>query len=673
MNKLQRQIVKLYIPGTPSIPAVPGYCYQVKQVVPGAVIPGGTQPGYYSLEDIRDMGGLGAVGYAVPRYIPVDPYIDGSGNFVTQELIGYTVIRGAPSGPAYTTTTKTVCVPGTPGVQGIPATYAEQGAGPDWRAAARSIDTVSGDAAATFDVSPSPRVVVGFASTDRGPNVADIRMGVSFAPSAGGVLIRPVIDGVQAAAVGQYAAGDRTELARVAGRFTIRVGGTTVYTGAATTDAPVFLDAMLYTSADYVDNPTLAAATAITASGSIGVTAGISTTTGVSGRLGVTGDVNLLADGEALLFPTGRVGVTAEASLVEIEVLSVLGTIGLSWATPVFDGHSGANLTLTPLALQASNYVVANGAVVLSALEAEGYGGVPTIEVAGGDLAIAPMVASGVMYTGSLLTGNTALQSMTMLAADRPYAAVAVTMSPLTVYADDGFGVANYYGFNTDVKLIDWVASDPALVASWQDGLEVQPTMSIALLLDGAIFDDVLLGSTATLQAIVSAMIASGVTLRTANRIPATELQQLAFEVATGAATRYDQFEFTQFVTTNEGTFGIKPDGVYKLRTGDDDGVERSALVDFGATAFGTSKIKHIHNMYLGVSGDGDVYVKLSGDGNNYRTYRVLGSTPSRKVRTGRNLTAREWAVGLEWVDSTSIELDSVEFVIAGSSTRRIG
>jgi len=62
--------------------------------------------------------------------------------------------------------------------------------------------------------------------------------------------------------------------------------------------------------------------------------------------------------------------------------------------------------------------------------------------------------------------------------------------------------------------------------------------------------------------------------------------------------------------------------------------------------------------------------VKLSADGKDYKTYRVVGQQPTKRVRTAKGITAREWGTRLEWVDSTDIELDAVEFVLAGSSRR---
>lgn len=687
MNKLQRRVTKQYVPGTPTIPASPGYCYTVEKSSGTSGVlssSSGQFSSYFTAINGIPAGatGISLGGYAVPVYRQVEPYISPTtGQLVTQELIGYTSLRGAPGGGTasrgvslntYTTNTETVCVEGTPEIPGIPAQVTEQNAGPDWQASARSIEKKAGDVAATFFLNGSPRVIIGFSDVDRGANVADIRMGVVFARSGATTVVRPVINGVQGSSVGTYTAGDKVELSRVAGRFNIRVGGSTVYGGAATTSEPVYLDAMLYTSTDFVNDPVLSNAASVAVTGGVGFTAGLSTSFSVTGGLGFSGSVNLLADGESALQVAASVGFSTAATLVETESVAVSGGVGFSVALADFESFSGANLSLKALEMQAADYAVVNGFVVLPAVQMTAYGGTPDTEIAGGDLVLAPLISAGIMYTGGLITSSTELSSLVMLGADRSYAAVDGSLPSLVMYADDGFGVENYYGFNNDLIMASPFLADPTLIASWNDGLQLAPDLSVAILLEESMFDILIMDDTMSFQALVNALIENGLSLRSATRLPVDELNQLAFDLRNGAATRYDNFDFLQFAYTDTGTYAVKKDGVYKLRPGDDDGVERSALVDFGAGAMTTFTLKYMSDIYIGVSADGTMYAKLTADNGEPWVYRVVGETPTRRVKTGRGLSAREWSLKLEWVDSTAVELESVEFVFAGSGKRRI-
>lgn len=674
-NKLVRNVTKKYVAGTPGTAPKPAYCYTrtvTTQTSGGNLGSVGTSsPDTIGLVD--GGGGTKVNGFVVPIFRQVDPpYVDDAGNLVTQEIVGYTNMRHSPdpvSQPSYTSTTETICEPAVPGIPGTPATVTLQNAGPDWRASARSIKSVAGDATASFNLAISPRAMVGFATNDRGANQADMRMGV-FAAKVGGVIVlRPILNGVLGTSFGTMEAGSRLTLIRAAGEFKIAVDGEVEYVTAATTSDPVFLDAMLYTSEDFVDDPVLAAAVSQSVSGSVGLQAALATTTGVAGSVGLAGQVGLVADGEALLQVTGEVGFSATALVTPIEALSISGSVGFS-AVLARSEYTGSQLSIGPLSMQASDYVVTNGTVVLPKIQVEGNGGLAEAEVAGADLVLAPLLGSALMYTGGLIESELELPALTMVAADRIYGEGEVTLPTLTVYGDDGFGDPNYYGHNELLRIAAPMYSDPTLLGMWVEGLELQAEMSFAVLVQGSFFEGLLLDPLFSIQDLVNAMVNSGVTLASATTMPNPELAQFAFDAATGAATRYDGFGFSGFVRTDHGTYGIKPDGVYRMREGDDDGAPRSALVDFGADKFGGSVKKHIHTMYIGMNTDGELFVKLSADGSSYKTYRVVGQQPTVRVRTGKGVTAREWSTKLEWVDSTSIELEAVEFVLAGSSRR---
>jgi len=671
-NKLIREVTTTYIAGTPGRAGSPAYCYTrtIRRQVSGGSV--GVASTFIPASDLSSGNSIRVNGFAAPVFRQVSPYTDASGNRVTQELSGYNVLRGAPSttrSPSYTTTEETVCVPAVPAIPSIPAEVVQVGGGPDWRASARSIATITGDGVATFRTKQAPRIIIGFATEDSGANQADIRMGIQMYPVTGGALVVPILNGSREMSAGIANGTYTISLVRVHGRFKVFRNATLIYDAPSQTEQPVFLDAMLYTSDDYIEDPAFAEAVSIVATGSVGIKTQVSDAFGVSGSVGFSGALNLLVDGQAAFSAAGGIGFEAQLLVVGTENLSATGAVGFT-ATLDLSGLAGGDLTMSRIGMLASDFVTGTSSMAMAAMSVEGYAGEGELEVAGFDKAMTPMLLSALMYTGGLIESETAMAPMAMLASDSVYGGGSVTLNPMAMYADDGFGVANYYGHNEPVEIADTITTDPSIIATWTDGIDLTPEMSIAVVLSGTTIDGVLLDDLNSVSGIIQALVNSGVNLASATQVPFNALAQFAFDIGTGAATRYDNFEFTQFAYTPSGTYAIKPDGVYVLRKGDDDGESRSALVDFGDTAFGVSAKKHIHTMFLGVSGDGTIYVKLSADGKNYKTYRVVGQQPTKRVRTAKGITAREWGTRLEWVDSTDIELDAVEFVLAGSSRR---
>lgn len=637
-NKLVRLVTKQYIPGTPAVPPKPARCYTVPVSASRTGSVGGAQSTFIPVSEIEGNTGISYSGFLTPVYRTV--IVNG---VPQQEIIGYNALRFGPaqaSLPSFSSPEQTICEPAVPGVEGVPAQVLEQNAGPDWRASARSVEIRSGDVTASFDVNTKPRMIVGFATRDTGSNQSDIKMGVAFASAGAATQVLPVINGVQQASVANFSSGDRVSLTRAQGRFFIQLGSTTVYTGAAPTEDDVFLDAMLYTSNDFVDDPAFSDPTTTPVSGSVGFAMGILNS-----------------------------GIVMNVSFTQVMRTGVY-YVGVNPPADVGTDLSGASVAVGPLSVFAADRPYGAVSTTLSPLMVEAAGGLVTQSVQGADLVINGLQAYGTMLTGGTATVAVELQSFKMFAADRVYAQGIVSLKSLRVYADDGFGVPGYYGHNEVLNMTADIYPDPSIFASIYGELELEPTMSLGTLVSGTVMEGLLLDPSLSAADFLNALIESGITLTSATQIPDPTVAQYAFNALTGAATRYNGFDFTQFTRVGGVTYAIKPDGLYRLRPGDDGGELRSALVDFGAMSFGVQQRKHIETMYLGLSTDGTVYAKLQADTGDEKVYRVIQREPTMRVRTGRGITAREWSLKLEVVDASRVDLDNVEFVV-GASVRR--
>ena len=611
----------------------------------------------------------------VPVYGPSEPNYGPGGGF-HRPIIGYTPVRitGGSSGgssPTYRTQYTTTCTGGAPGKPGTPGQFERVAGGPDWQASARSIRRVSGDIVASFDVNASPRAAVGLATNDTGPSFADLRMGVLLRRTGVVSAIHPLINGEELAQVGYFIPGDRVHLLRAGGRFRIQVGTEVVFDAPAPTDQSVVLDAMLYTSDDFVENPAFGTvAIGMGVRSHVGYSARLSSVTSARARVGLTGAAGTLVDGVALSRARGRVGFVGATTLVPNDRVSASGRVGFVGKLGGLADWAGVNSTLPALAGVASDRAYTQIYSVLPGLQGSAAGGTPTQEVAGGDLSLPAFGFYALSHTGGLLTLEQELPSFAGMASDRPYGQAQLTLPVPRMYADDGVTYPGFTFHLENLELRDELVPDPTLFASIQFGLELEPSLSLGTLVQGSFFEGLILDPLLSIDAYIHALIQSGVNLSSATQAPKEGFGQYGFDLDTAAATRYEGFDFRGFAYTGEDTFAFRKDGVFRLRAGDDDGELRSALVDFGVTGMGAMGKKHIETVFLGMGTDGRVYLKLTGDGAPEKTYRVIQRDPTYRVLTGRGLTAREWGAKLEVVDSSEIELEEVEFVVAATGRK---
>jgi len=665
VNKLRRKVELRYIPGDPPVPAIPPTCTTTTKRVSA----GSSSGSGISIIQLNPPtnGGISTTGY-----IPV--YGRGDWNPLTNSydriITGWMPQRASSTGSRYRTTTETTCTGGRPYQPGTPGTVEKLNTGPDWRASARSVERRSGDTVASFSLNDRPRVAVGFATNDTGASLNDLRMGVMLRTAGAAVEVIPITDGVESdTPAGYYGAGDRVSLIRSRDKFFVQVGGDVIYTGTSTTEDPVVLDAMLYTSDDYVEDPVLAGAVSASVTGSVGLSVSLSTTTGVTGSVGLRGLVAGVVDGETVAQVRGVVAFSGVANSVTSGEVSVRGRVGFAGDLSALATYAEVTGRLPAFQMFSADSDAAGGSVVLPSLGMDATSN-PILVTAGADLSLPSFGFYSRTITGAVGTVQAEAPAFQMLAADSPYAGASVSMPMLTMQADDGYNLPGFQFVWENMDLADSITTDPSLYASIRFGLELQPELTFGVLVSDMVLDGLILDPTLSVGDFVNAMVSEGLNLSSATQGPTDIWGQYGFDLETGAATRYDNFEFDGFAYSPEATYAYRRDGVYLLRGGDDDGAPRNAMVDFGTTDFGTNAKKHIETAYVGLSTDGTVYLRLNADGRGDRTYRVVQRDPLMRARVGRGITARQWHAKLEIVDERSSELDGVEFHIAASARR---
>lgn len=531
-----------------------------------------------------------------------------------------------------------VCVPASPEVPAIPPTTSTT-AIIGWNAGARSVDPLVGDGYFAFKVSSRPVAIsVGIARANL-TNKPD-EPSHSFYISGTNVDIVE-FGSVVVPAFASVGAADELRIERSGSTITYRVGANS-YTSSLLEENDVFLDVAIYASGDFVTDPVLGALTdgAATASGALQPLAGLAGNydpiidgiyIDAGGRLApLTGTAAGLVAGGGESAGTLRAltGVSANYAyaFVDGQVQALVGEADGGYPTPAFVYAFGV---VPPLSGSSVASVGVFGQVVGTFSAAAGLAA---------DYDDNYMQAAGSMR---LLTGTAVLTTPDQ---DLPVLAQSLAL------VDGVFGIAGVRGtIEFALELGDSAEGTMVVTDSYIDALVLQDSYSLSQVLQE------------TIRAAL--LLAGDTTLLQQARV------QYAVNVLTGALSTYEGFDFTSFASAGGNVYGVKDGAVYLVRRGDDDGLPISVSIDLGATDLGVPNAKHVDAAYLGVSTDGQVFLRASADGAE-QVYRVVQRGPIMRALLARGVTGRRWNFSLEAVDATEFELDLVEFKVSVSSRR---
>ncbi|MNY27743.1 hypothetical protein D3C86_1616700 [compost metagenome] len=134
------------------------------------------------------------------------------------------------------------------------------------------------------------------------------------------------------------------------------------------------------------------------------------------------------------------------------------------------------------------------------------------------------------------------------------------------------------------------------------------------------------------------------------------------------ASTTYSNYSFNSFARIGNHYYGASDEGLFELAGRNDDGEPIQAAIGLGDLDFGSRHLKTISEAYVGMSGDGELYMKVTGEDERSYIYKTRGFGPrlaQRRIELGRGLQANYLTVELFNKDGSDFELDSVEFRVA--------
>ena len=539
-------------------------------------------------------------------------------------------VSAALAPPAYTTTYQTVATyhPAVTAVAGSPAVRVND---PPfgWVSFGHTIASVVATGTATW-IAPykATGTAVGLSPTTN-PTVGYGHILHGLLHSAG--TVRNLTTG---ASYGAYVVGDVFTMVATGSTITYKKNGTTIGSEANDMGAQtLYLAAALYGVGDQVDTPTL------TQYYGGGATTTMRTLTSFSGKSSHFQAIT------SMLPLTGRSRVGNDA------YTSMRWMHGTSADRP---------------------YAQSIG--TMKRMTGSAYGG--TLTVASNvysDTVMNNLIGAAHMFTGQLGHGNMSMLPMTGISVHAGYASAVGVMKPLRslsgVQPASSAYIAEVIGTSAPVTgTYDLVA---LVMAGMNLGVTAVPSLLIPAVIQEIIHGTIGLATSQLLNAIVNAMITAGVTYTA----PGADGENETWVVNLDGygSTSYSNYDFNSFAKINGQYFGANESGIFLLDGDTDNGDPIHASVSLGERDFGTTQKKTVSECYVGMSGAGNLFVKIIANGASYiySTRNFTANMQQQRVTFGKGLRTNYVTLEIYNQDGADFELNTVEFQVA-DLTRRI-
>lgn len=140
---------------------------------------------------------------------------------------------------------------------------------------------------------------------------------------------------------------------------------------------------------------------------------------------------------------------------------------------------------------------------------------------------------------------------------------------------------------------------------------------------------------------------------------------------------RYTNYPFVDMAVVDGVLLGVTHDGVYRLDGDTDDGVEIVCALTTGVLDFGTSELKRVPYVYVGLINDGGAVLGvqttgLKGEPQNHEYQFDRSSEAARNARVvvGKGLCSRYWQFSLSNSGGSNLQITDVSADVALSSRR---
>ncbi|GDY37217.1 hypothetical protein [Acidovorax sp. NB1] len=501
-----------------------------------------------------------------------------------------------------------------------PEDYTEAEFNLGWNASAFSVASLTGNLVARFNVrAGSIGVVVGLAAVPEGDGFSNMSHSLAFDRGAIGVRELGVL---VADDLGTNAAGDVYEIIRMGNDVVYYRNGAVLYRSKVPSDGKVWMDAALFAAGDGVLSPAFEPYTG--------------------------------AYMNTMIHPIGE--VQSFSGLAQL----VLRPLDL--AQP-----QGATLTMAPLAVWGANQLSGSMASSMAGLSLQAHNEAWTPAYAICSSYLYPMIGVGRGLTGTIGGGDVALQELSLLAADHPYAEGRGRMRPMEAFSWAAPEADLVYMIERPFLLGDFRATR-SVVLAMNETLTAGALITVEALAGVSTIEDLSIETLASLSGEFAAALVEAVWVSD----PATasngvdDSETWAVNAETGASSRYESYGFNSYAVIDGVAYGAKSSGIFKLEGDDDAGEPIQAHLHFGQHDFGMPEIKSVPNVYVGVGASGAVYLR-AGDGKDAYLYRVRHTDTrqaTQRFDLGKGLRASYFTFELYNEGGADFELDTIRFEV---------
>lgn len=562
-----------------------------------------------------------------------------------------------------------------PATKGTPSTPAKTTRSPQtgWNGGGRSVIPIANDGFVTFRLSPlNIGALVGLAGPMDSQNFAEATH--AFYQIDG--VYQIVESGIPVATVSEtITSASVFTISRIGGVVTYTVGSFS-YVSAEPSTGAVFLDALLYTADDYVQDPTVRNYSAGRAAGSITFSAGISTRPRARSSVSLGGRVVGRSDGKAFGRAIGSINLsgtsagTGKGKGVTADSVSFGGLIIPKTSNSVVRGPK--------LRAVSSETDYARSRSYFSGFDAESAGGAPVINTASSVVFAAPASVKSRGITGgigdSTVRGKMKAYSIdSALTNDGLEGWGRSTARGINHYMLTGMDIYSATDFTVQEALVFLVASntDSTLYVSANDNLHLFESIELDLLVDAFIAEMLMLNTSHSAVFDIDLFTDDSLFVSDSSSSLGAGGLQVAVNTDTAATTVYQGFDFLRIISANGRTYGVREDGIYSIGLGfGDNGEPVDAMADFGAAKFSEMGASRVKAAFLEGSVDGQVSIMLTADDGVERSYDVIERGPVLRVSPARGVSSRVWRVRVQLSGTTAGDLERVSLDKADSARR---
>lgn len=218
----------------------------------------------------------------------------------------------------------------------------------------------------------------------------------------------------------------------------------------------------------------------------------------------------------------------------------------------------------------------------------------------------------------------------------------------------EGFGVEDQV--TTLLSAFKTVVEDLGLASGVTTGLSVFAAASDSIEIEDAL----------TAQGIYNAFVNENLALSVLVNLDGVVYEGWVMNPTNAAVWRYTNYNFNSIAVVGDEVYMANEDGLYKMEGVKDDGEYIVAKIKTASLDFGSSALKSIEEICLGVVNTGELVLKVTVDGQHTTYYELKNKSTgleNQRIRVGKGLHGRYWQFELITRNNTELELDSFEIL----------